>query len=332
MNFRRYTVRGVLAENICVTCKFERGSFCAICSSWSKGNQITCGSMDCVNVAREKSFLEHFGVSNVFSADHFQELRKSTMMAKYGVDHQSKVPEIRARIVNTLLENYGVDNPGKSEIVKEKMRITCQEKYGVDFVFQDKGFLEKAKMSCLERYGVENHSQTEERRKAFGVLSKSPKFRENHSRKMIAKYGHRSPFGLPRFRVNCNSKEALIKRHETMKRNHSFRNSIPEELLYQYLFSKYPGTRRQEPVERWAIDFYIPEIETFVNVNGTYWHGKDKSDLELMFSPNPRDAVILSTKHRDQKRREWFSTRGLRFIELWENEVKDTSKLEEYFK
>lgn len=273
-----------------------------------------------MNEVRKATFREHYGVDNVFAAASFQEVRKTTLLATYGVDHQMKIPGVLQRAKDTLKARYGVENPGQAEEVKKKMRATCKERYGVEYVFQDRGFKDKAKATSVERYGVPNHAQTPARRAAFRTLMQDPVNRQKAHKVMLAKYGCISAWGVPSLRTRIESKEAQAKRHETMKRNGTYGKSLGEERLFDVLQKLFPEVRRQERVGRWAIDFYVPENDTYINFNGDYWHGRGRSEADLLASVNPRDAIILGTQRRDAARRQWFLEQGKPFIEVWEGD------------
>lgn len=67
------------------------------------------------------------------------------------------------------------------------------------------------------------------------------------------------------------------KRYETMKRNHTFNTSKPEEEMYKKLCEEYgvENIRRQYKEERYpyACDFYIPSEDLFIELNFHWTHG-----------------------------------------------------------
>jgi negative regulator of replication initiation len=318
--FRWYTLEGKPSEKLCQQCLFEKGKTCPICGVWHQRSGPTCSSKHCVNEAKKATFREHYGVDNVFAATSFQETRKTTLMAKYGVDHQMKAAIVKERAKETIKARYGVENPGQAEELKEKMRATCEERYGVEYVFQDPVFKAKAKATNVERYGVPHHAQTPARRAAQSLVGRNPVFRAKSQNTLLIRYGVTSPLKLPLTRLRSASNETQAKRHETMKRNGTYGKSLGEDRLFEILQKMFPETRRQERIGRWSIDFYIPEKDTYINFNGDYWHGRGRSESELLSSVNPRDAVILGTQRRDAARRRWFLKQSKRFIEVWESD------------
>jgi G:T-mismatch repair DNA endonuclease (very short patch repair protein) len=71
------------------------------------------------------------------------------------------------------------------------------------------------------------------------------------------------------------------------------------------------------------MDFYVYDIDTYINVNSLYWHGKGKTKDELLSSTSSRDKVILETIKRDEKREIWFKENGLKLRVVWENEIEN---------
>jgi len=272
---------------------------------------------------RRRTFQENYGADNVFCTPEFQVRRKKFFQEHYGVDHQLQVPEIQAQIRETMMERHGVENPGQSSEVRRKMRATCQERYGVDFVFQIPGFEELSRKTHLERRGVVHHSKTDAFRQAARRRMQDPLFRAKLEKAMVEKYGSASPFAVPALRKKCEAPEAQAKRHATMKRNGTYGKSKIEEDLFAILLPEFPKTRRQERVGAWAIDFYIPEVDVYLNLNGTYWHGKGRSEEDLLQSSFKRDQVILATKRRDSDRRAWFAKSPSIFLEVWGDDFRE---------
>ena len=74
------------------------------------------------------------------------------------------------------------------------------------------------------------------------------------------------------------------------------------------------GSSRRE------IDYYIHDIDCYVNYNGIYWHGKNKSDEELIMTKSSQSEGIRRTKRYDADLVEWANKNMKRFIVIWEGE------------
>ena len=123
-------------------------------------------------------------------------------------------------------------------------------------------------------------------------------------------------------RKNADYSNASQKRHETMKRNQTFQSSIPEEIVAQLLFNTYgvDGVDRQVRVinTRWEIDFYVRSLNRYVQVDGVYWHGLDRSLAMIQSSAltSKRDANILRKFNTDRAQDIYFGDKLLRITDV----------------
>ena len=217
---------------------------------------------------------------------------KQTCLEKYGVDAPMKSSKIKEKSKQVCLEKYGVENISQFFETKEKYKQTCLEKYGVDNPFKlektkinshSKEAKEKQRKTCLEKYGVENSFQSKEVRQ---------KYKENYKRK----YGVENPFQneiikekikqtcLEKYGVDRAIKNSLISNKviNTRIKNNTWTTSKPEEKLYLYIKEKFPSVIRQyKDKERYPYfcDFYIPELDLFLELNGTWTHGNHPYDM-----------------------------------------------------
>lgn len=217
---------------------------------------------------------------------------KQTCFKKYGVDAPMKSYKIKEKSKQTCLEKYGVENISQFFETKEKYKQTCLEKYNVDNPFKlektkinshSKEAKEKQRKTCLEKYGVENSFQSEEVRQ---------KYKENYKRK----YGVENPFQneiikekikqtcLEKYGVDMAIKNPLISNKviNTRIKNNTWTTSKLEEKLYLYIKEKFPSVIRQyKDKERYPYfcDFYIPELDLFLELNGTWTHGNHPYDM-----------------------------------------------------
>lgn len=217
---------------------------------------------------------------------------KQTCFKKYGVDAPMKSSKIKEKSKQTCLEKYGVENISQFFETKEKYKQTCLEKYNVDNPFKlektkinshSKEAKEKQRKTCLEKYGVENSFKSEEVRQ---------KYKENYKRK----YGVENPFQneiikekikqtcLEKYGVDRAIKNPLISNKviNTRIKNNTWTTSKIEEKLYLYIKEKFPSVIRQyKDKERYPYfcDFYIPELDLFLELNGTWTHGNHPYDM-----------------------------------------------------
>ena len=152
---------------------------------------------------------------------------------------QANKKEIRKQ---TCLERYGVENVAQLNKVKEKIKQTCLEKYGVENAAQSNKVKEKIKQTCLEKYGVNYYVQSDKH--------------------------------INLFKQNWNKIKEKI--YNTKKKNNSFTRSNPEDTCYLLLKEIWPNTIRQynSILYPFNCDFFIPEIDTYIEYQGFWTHGK----------------------------------------------------------
>ena len=167
--------------------------------------------------------------------------------------------ETKIKFKQTCFKKYGVDAPMKSSTIKEKSKQTCLEKYGVDKASKSDVIKEKCKQTCLKKYGVEFTFQNKE-------------IQNKGKQTCLEKYG-----------VDRAIKNPIIsnKAINTRIKNHTWSSSKPEEELYLYIKEKFPSVKRQYKEERYPYfcDFYIPELDLFLELNGTWTHGNHPYDM-----------------------------------------------------
>jgi len=257
--------------------------------------------------------MERYGVINGGASKQAQEKIKNTLMNHYGVDNPAKSDVIKKRIIQTTLERYGVDNTAKSSQAKKAYKKSMQQKYGVDNAYQAKEVKEKIKNTLIERYGVDNPL-------------KCDKFKNKLVDTCLKKYGVTN---------GGASKESLEKISRTKRNNHTFSTSKPEEQLYKDICDIYPSVIRQYKEERYPshCDFYIPELDMFIELQGSWTHGKhpysstSKEDSSILEQWKERSkehpfykSAITTWTISDVNKRETAKKNNLNYVELFSKE------------
>ena len=199
------------------------------------------------------------------------------------------------KIINTTIERYGVNNPLKSDTIKEKYKNTCIKKYGCNNPSKSNIIKEKKVKTYIEHYGVDNYFKSKE------------SIYKSHTN-------------------NCISKQIEKKRI-----NHTFNASKQEDELYLYIKEKFPNVKRQyKDRERYpySCDFYIPDLDLFIEYQGTWTHGKhpyneeseeDKNLLEKWKYKNTKYYInaIQTWTIRDVNKRNIAKRNNLNYVEFW---------------
>ena len=160
--------------------------------------------------------------------------------------------------------------------------------YGVKHNFQTKKFKEKRKQSLIEHFGSLNDFQkyTENKGKEtlkehYGSLENAYNVSYERSKKTcLEKYGKEN---------YTKTEEYRIKAYNTRKKNHTFNSSKPEEKGYKFLYNKFGfcDVKRQYKTKEYPFycDFYIKSLDTYIEFNFFWMHGKHK------FDPNNKDDI-----------------------------------------
>ena len=258
----------------------------------------------------KQTCLEKYGVEYAQQSNKVKDKAKQTCIEKYGVEHYTN----REKSKQTCLEKYGVESNLNIPEVKEKIKQTCLEKYGVEFFTQADVVKEKIKQTCLEKYGVPN-----------GGCSKESL--EKIKQTCLKRYGVPNGGG---------SKQSLDKIANTKRKNHSFTTSKPEENLYQEIKSIYPSVIRQYKESRYPYncDFYIPDLDMFIELQGSWTHGKhpynEKSNQDQLILNKWKSRLLDNHGFyltaikvwtiSDPKKRETAKKNNLNYVELFNKE------------
>jgi hypothetical protein len=271
-----------------------------LCRSQVKDNLHFC-SRFCVNLAKQpggkiaekikKTNLEKYGCENVFSSESIKKKIKSSLTEKYGVDNPQKSKEIKSRTKQTCIERYGFDNPAKSEIVRSKEIATIKNKTQEE----KEKILEKRKQTNTEKYGA-----------AF-------------------------PMQVPFIKEKFDWSTAYKKSTETKKKNKTGTwSSKVEILLKDELIKIFQIENVQEQVSlngKWTIDFYVTPIDSYVQLDGIYWHGLDRPIETIKEFKSSKDERILRTYYKDREQDQWAETNNIKFYRITDEEIKKWQKL-----
>ena len=140
-------------------------------------------------------------------------------------------------------------------------------------------------------------------------------------------------YGVPN---GGGSKQSLDKIANTKRKNHSFTTSKPEENLYQEIKSIYPSVIRQYKESRYPYncDFYIPELDMFIELQGSWTHGKhpynEKSNQDQLILNKWKSRLLDNHGFyltaikvwtiSDPKKRETAKKNNLNYVELFNKE------------
>lgn len=279
----------------------------------------------------KNNLFKKYGVTHISKIKEVRERCEQTMLERYGVRFYSQTDEWKNKVIETSLEKYNVKFPFQSEEIKDKIKKSNNEKYGVDYYSQCDKFSEKVKNTMFKHYG-DYYVNTPEFKKYMDSIHDEVQNKIKST--CLEKYG-----------VDSFSKTKLYKEkcYNTKKKNKTFNTSRPEEECFNIIKERYPSVIRQYKDKRYpyACDFYIPELDLFIELNIHWTHGckpftaseKDLEKLKYWKSKHTKyyDIVIKVWTVSDVNKRNTAYKNNLNYLEFWNvKEVKEWISNNEY--
>jgi hypothetical protein len=179
---------------------------------------------------------------------YYQLKKEQKFLKKYGVTNYFLVKDFKEKREKTWLENYGVNHIFKNKVIKEKINLKIKEKYGTENPFESEEIKEKIKKILLQKYGVEHPSQN----KIIFEKTQKSCFRRNQFKNTELHY--QASYELD-FLENFYDKFII--------------ENAPS---IQYKFNGKNKTYHP--------DFYIPSLNTIVEIKNSFLAKKDKMQIE----------------------------------------------------
>jgi len=186
----------------------------------------------------------------------------------------------------TNLERYGHVNPFSNESVKRKIRQTTLKHYGAENIAATEHYRKSVEKTATERYGsVEAFNQS--------MLAKRTKTN-------LERYGVENPLQRP---------DVLAKQMTTMQAKGAKRfSSKLEKHVESMLRQAFDDVHVQKWVNGRPIDFYLPSLDLYVQVDGEFYHGLSERSLKYDF--------VRANYNSDREQDAWFAANGLRLLRL----------------
>lgn len=206
---------------------------------------------------------------------------KETCQEKYGVSNCFASDEKKQKIKETNLKRYGVDNPHKTKQIIEKTRNTCLERYGVLNGGGTPEAIKKIKQTKFERYGDENFVNVEKCKQTKFEKYGNPNYTNMDKNIKTCKAKYNVDYWFQSIEYKSNIKEYQRKARQTKIKNNTLVNSKLESMAYNLLkkyFSDIKCQWKDDEKYPYNCDFYIPEIDTWIEIQGFVTHGPEQFD------------------------------------------------------
>lgn len=243
------------------------------------------------------------------------------LRTEYNVDFKS---------IQWLMKYHGIKKRTHAEgvlIAAKKTKETVKEKYGVNNISQLKEIKEKKKKTFIKHYGVDN-------------IRKWKPFYDYVNKIIKEKYGiTKSEL------ISIKSKEVWERKTDEQKQNWLLKSIHTDEAMAKSLkHAGYRTSKLETKIEnvlkennisythqfilknfkkRKFYDFYLPEYNIIIEINGDYWHANP-----YIYKPNDIIHYCFGDKkakeiwEKDKKKKELAENKGYKIIYIWEMELK----------
>lgn len=263
---------------------------------------------------------------------------KETCQEKYGVSNCFASDEKKQKIKETNLKRYGVDNPHKNKQIVEKTRNTCLERYGVLNGGGTPEAIKKIKQTKFERYGDENFVNVEKCKQTKFEKYGNPNYTNMDKNIKTCKAKYNVDYWFQSIEYKSNIKEYQRKARQTKIKNNTLVNSKLESMAYNLLkkyFSDIKCQWKDDEKYPYNCDFYIPEIDTWIEIQGFVTHGpeqfnenniehlekvsilKQKNMAHKTPNKNLYFAIIKCWTELDVEKRNTAKRNNLNYKEFW---------------
>ena len=237
----------------CPVCKKEKKKFYRFSGGYFK----TCGNIKCKTSNR---------VSWIKGLTKETDKRVALLSQKLSLSKKGK-PQSKAQ--QKHVRDMADNNVGKKRdpVIFKKMEVTSLKKYGVKNALCLKKNKEKARISLFNKYGGYYPSSEEFQKDKEAIFDK---MRQTNIKK----------YGVPYATQNAEVKAKIFK---TKKKRGNLHKSIVENSLYSKLSKRFKVLRHySEERYPYSCDFYIPDLDLFIELQAHWTHGTNPYDPDCM--------------------------------------------------
>lgn len=277
---------------------------------------------------------------------------QSGMIAQYGTDNPFKLDEYQEKAAQTREERYGArytmaEGSVFADEARKKGRATRRSRERYTRVLTPDEIARRSARTAKtvrSRYGVDHVSQIPSAREA--QRQRAEQYGKQRAEK--ARQTNIERYGFPSWTMGDEVRREISKRMSsarvqqqslaTKKRNASLATSSPEDALYELLveYANEHGMtvvrqHRDEDRYPFAVDFYIPERDLFIELNGSWSHGghwyevdrdMDQKTVQTWCKKGEKSQYYLNAlgtwTERDVRKREAARDAQLNYVTLWD--------------
>lgn len=210
---------------------------------------------------------------------------------RHRIEQEAKIKE----------QKYGYKTPFANKNVKDKIKQTMINKYNVDNAFKIPEIKDKIKKYMDDNREIINSKISN----TWSKLNKES-IKNKREQTILEKYGVNNYAKTNLFKDLYNDKnyvkQLVKKNYNTRKENNTFNISKQEDSIYNVLLEKFPTILRQYKDERYpySCDFYIPDLDLFIEFNGNWTHGSKP------FDENDNECVTILNEWKSKSNSKYY--------------------------
>jgi hypothetical protein len=239
--------------------KYKTQNFCSLsCSTKNK---------DVLEKSKQTN-LEKYGVEYVTQHPETIKKQQATNLEKYGVQSVLQHKDIIKKKITTTISRHGIVSCFQNNEIQDKIKKANIEKYGVEYPLQYGSILNKTKISMKEKYGTEHAGLCHIGKENIKILDDKEKFSKIIDGKTLTEISSQ-------INIKCKSSILkIIKKYELddlyQKKSPSYLEHEMQEFLDENNISY--ETNNRTILNGRELDFYIPDYNMAIEMNGVYWH------------------------------------------------------------
>lgn len=316
------------------------------------------GLHDAMNLIKLSELFTALGLGEEFR-DADRRFRRGSMragmIAQYGTDNPFKLDEYQEKAAQTREERYGArytmaEGSVFADEARKKGRATRRSRERYTRVLTPDEIARRSARTTKtvrSRYGVDHVSQIPSAREA--QRQRAEQYGKQWAEK--ARQTNIERYGFPSWTMGDEARREISKRMSsarvqrqslaTKKRNATLAASSSEDALYELLveYADQLGmtvVRQHRDEERYpfAVDFYIPERDLFIELNGSWSHGghwyeddceMDQKTVRTWRKKGEKSQYYLNAlgtwTERDVRKRAAAREAQLNYVTLWDGSV-----------
>lgn len=225
----------------------------------------------------------------------------------------NKYTEFCSKSCSNKYHNSHYDNKKKLEIANKKRKTLLSNT--------------KKNLIRINKIKEEYHNRTKE--KKLERNKKISDWQKSHPNEMRTSYNKMA--NTIKNKSYKEKREKIEKEINTKRKNNTFNKSKSEEEAYHFLNKNASNIIRQYNKDKrypWACDFYIPDLDLFIECNFHWTHGKhpydstSQEDISILNEWNSKNTkyyinAIQTWTIRDVNKRNKAKENNINFIEFW---------------